>query len=125
MNITIRRMNGGKARIGAGLAAMAALSGVMLADAAVAYEPLTAVVSYADLNLDKQAGAAKMYQRLRGAARRVCAPLEGRHGVEMQLRECVDEAVARAVAQIDRPALTSLHRSKQSQPDTRVVSAGE
>src|SRR5439155_17613520 len=56
------------------------------------------VVSYADLKLDHAEGIAKLYQRVRNAADRVCAPLESR---ELYLvagwRECINAATSRAV----------------------------
>lgn len=113
-------------RIRRGLVAFAALGGIALTTAATAgelsNEPLTKAVSYADLNLNNQAGAERMYRRLRGAAYEVCAPLEGRRGSKTPWRECVDRAVASAVERVNEPALTEHHLAKQRKVDTRVAS---
>lgn len=114
-------------RVRRSLAALAVLSGIALADTAapgeLSNEPLTAAVSYADLNLGNAAGAAAMYRRLDRAARRVCAPLDGRRGLKAPWRECVNRAIASAVEQVDAPMLTAHHLAKQRKIDTRVASA--
>ena len=58
------------------------------------------VVQTADLNLGSEAGLRKLDRRLANAAREVCgdasvADLEGRN----QVRQCIDETLARANAQ--------------------------
>ena len=65
-------------------------------------------VSYAELNLNSNAGAEKLYHRIVGAAERVCGPPvdnTNMFGV-FSRRRCVSEAIARAVAEVDAPALT-------------------
>jgi len=79
---------------------------------AVAAEPaaLTKIVHYGDLNLDSEQGAQALYARLRGAAKQVCAPFES---IEMTRRRlwqnCINDAVANAVVQVDKTTLSSLH----------------
>ena len=61
------------------------------------------VVSYADLNLENEADAAILLQRVKAAANRVCSvdvellPLDFGHGV----RRCATDATARAMADVD------------------------
>jgi UrcA family protein len=100
----------------AGITVAVALFTCLLANGARAEEPqiVKATVSYADLDLSKPAGAQTLYKRIKAAAARVCARndnysiLEGRRAYHA----CFDTAVANAVSQIDRPALTALHREE-------------
>jgi UrcA family protein len=76
-------------------------------------ESLTKVVSYADLNLNAEAGARTLYGRLRLAAAQVCAPFRGSKLQEMtKWHECFDPALARSIAEIDEPMLTAYYRSR-------------
>jgi UrcA family protein len=76
-------------------------------------EPLTKVVSYADLNLNGEPGARTLYGRLRMAATQVCAPFRGDSLRERWCwSECFHPALARSVAQIDEPMLTAYHLSR-------------
>ena len=76
-------------------------------------EPLTKVVSYADLNLKGEPGARTLYSRLRMAAAEVCAPFRGDSLRErMKWRECFKPALARSVAEVDEPTLTAYHLSR-------------
>lgn len=96
-------------------AALAALCcGVTLTTPATADssygEPLTKVVNFADLNLSSEAGAKVLYGRLRMGAMQVCSPFTGETAREKSnWRECVDQAIERAVSKINRPVLTAYH----------------
>ena len=62
------------------------------------------VVSYADLDLKKEAGAQTLLRRIKFAARRVCETDEvGMISLEIVRRQqkCADDATARAVADVD------------------------
>jgi UrcA family protein len=65
-------------------------------------------VSYADLNLESEADAAILLRRIQSAARKVCGLSRGLIPLEIQLhlQACVDEATARAVADVNAPLLT-------------------
>jgi UrcA family protein len=67
------------------------------------------VVSYADLDLESDADAAILFTRIRAAARWVCG-LRNSNPVPLaildRLAACVNDATARAVAEVDEPALT-------------------
>jgi UrcA family protein len=76
-------------------------------------EPLTKVVSFADLNLNGAPGVQTLYGRLRMAATQVCAPFRGHSLRETtHWRECFNPALARSVAEIDEPMLTAHHLSR-------------
>ncbi|HEU4627647.1 MAG TPA: UrcA family protein [Steroidobacteraceae bacterium] len=83
-------------------------------------------VRYDDLRLISAVGAAVLYGRLRGAAERACSPLDGKSAqLVSRYRACVDEAVAKAVAQVNEPVLTKYYESKRNAatPSTAKPSA--
>jgi UrcA family protein len=62
------------------------------------------VVSYADLDLQTEAGAKTLISRIKFAARRVCGVNDaGLMAMEFraQLHRCAEQATARAVADVD------------------------
>lgn len=90
------------------LAALA-LSG--LANAASPTEGV--VVRYGDLNLNSQAGIARLHKRISNAAESVCDQLETRIlGLQAAYQQCVDQAVANGVAAVDNANLSQFHASK-------------
>ena len=92
-----------------GLAATALLVGAGAA-AKDPYAARTMEVEYGDLNLTTSQGAKALYSRLRGAARNVCTPFEGR---ELRRREqwqaCYNQALTKAVEQVDRETVSAMH----------------
>jgi UrcA family protein len=76
-------------------------------------EPVSRVVRYGDLDLSRDSGVATLYSRINSAARAVCEPLD-----VMMLRvlrerfDCRQDAIARAVSEVNSPALTSYHLAK-------------
>jgi UrcA family protein len=84
-------------------------------------EPLSVTVNYADLDLSKPAGVGALYRRLEKAAKTVCGPYADRDPRRKAVwRDCYDQAVANAVANIDRPMLTALHSAKKA-PRTAAI----
>lgn len=64
-------------------------------------------VRFADLDLNRQAGIATLYARIKGAARRVCdQQASDQPEAKQAYGACVRHAVATAVARIDRPMLS-------------------
>jgi UrcA family protein len=87
----------------------AAIGGTAQAGAEPRYD--SAVVSFGDLNLDSPQGTKALYSRLRNGAEDACSSFEGRDLFFKRLwRACFDQAVAAAVMQVNRPALTTLHK---------------
>ena len=87
-------------------------------------EPLTKVVSFADLNLNGEPGVQTLYGRLRMAATQVCAPFRGNSLRERtKWHECFDPALARSVAKVDEPRLTAYHLSRTgtTEPSSQVA----
>jgi UrcA family protein len=104
------------------LSFMCALAGVaanpprtLAASVSLDEPPPARVVSYGDLDLRSNAGVATLYSRIRSAAREVCEPLDDVMIKLLRAKyDCRTDAVARAVAKVDSPALTNyyLGRSK-------------
>jgi UrcA family protein len=79
--------------------------------AAISDDPPQRTVSYADLNLSNTAGAAALYARIKSAARVVCEPQLNRElAMNTNYKRCVDEAIGRAVADVNAPVLVALYR---------------
>ena len=71
------------------------------------------VVKFADLDLTHSQGAAVLYTRIRSAARAVCLP---QYNWMMERRaisdQCRDQAIARAIADVNAPALTAYYQGR-------------
>jgi UrcA family protein len=64
-------------------------------------------VSYADLNLSRPEGAARLYLRIERAAAKVCVTPNDRQLSNRARRDsCIEQAIARAVAAVGAPGLT-------------------
>jgi UrcA family protein len=93
-----------------------------LSAAAAAVEPgevATRRVNFADLDLTRSAGVTVLYARIKSAAGEVCQPVNARE-VESVMRSnrCTQQAIARAVADVNAPALTSYYLAKTGQAIT-------
>jgi UrcA family protein len=100
------------------LAAVA--SSVVMADSTVTVK--NEVVRYDDLRLISAVGAAVLYGRLRGAAERACGVLDGKQPqLSARYRVCVDESIAKAVAEVNEPVLTAYFESKRAAPQTPTI----
>jgi UrcA family protein len=83
------------------------------------------VVSFRDLNLNSPEGVEALYKRIRNAAHEVCADPYRYDLSESKLRPCIDDAMSRAIAQVDRPLLTSLYQSKGGKVDKKVTTLAQ
>jgi UrcA family protein len=78
------------------------------------YEVATRTVKYGDLDVTRSPGAATLYLRIRHAAQQVCEPAssaQARYAVLLS-RRCTEQSIARAVADVNAPALTSYYLSQ-------------
>jgi UrcA family protein len=88
--------------------------------------PKSLTVQFADLDLSKDPGLATLFDRIKGAAERVCSAHSGGTTLrdQQQYAACVDFALSNAVARVDRPELTdyvvSRHSSEKKAP-TKVA----
>lgn len=72
--------------------------------------PRSEVVGYYDGDLKSPASAERLYKRIHVAATHVCEPVVSANTSSRQrIRECVDQAVAAAIAEVNHPRLTALH----------------
>jgi UrcA family protein len=82
-------------------------------------DPPKRVVHFADLDLSRGAGVAALYGRIRFAAREVCEPVQDRALRSIGARtRCMTQAIARAVADVNVPTLTSYHLTRTGQTIT-------
>jgi UrcA family protein len=101
-----------------GLLLLGSIAGAMAANAGTEDPDLdvpSVVVKYADLSLESDAGVRELYRRITFAAQRVCpTPSIGELRLMRQAAECRDQAVARAIRQVDNSRLAALyaHHSK-------------
>ena len=102
-------------RVSAGAAAIALSFLTLLTCDVRANEPVTPpsmTVSYSDAAFGTREGTARVYQKLKHAARKVCGMSPG---VALALdrrvagQECFEKSLADVVQRIDRPMLTSVH----------------
>lgn len=102
-------------RVTAGAAAIALTLLTLLTVDARAGEakqnPPSISVSYSDVSFATTAGAAKVYGKLKAAARQVCGVTDGLKDLAViaAAHDCYRNALADAVRRIDRPTLTALH----------------
>lgn len=74
-------------------------------------------VSYADLDLSKQAGAEALYGRIQAAARSVCERADGRDIDRFTLyRQCYTESIEAALKEVDVKSLYAVHNRKVRAP---------
>lgn len=100
--------------VSVGLSAPALSAGVQRDVAQV-----TQVVRFADLDLSRPEGAETLYQRVEGAARRVCQGASDPLNHHRAIRARIDQAVGDAIVQLnDRPQVVAVHL-KATQPATR------
>ena len=72
-------------------------------------------VRYDDLNLSTKAGVDKLYRRISSAAREVCPDVYSREtSTVLAAQRCQTAAIARAVSQVNNPALAMLHAARPS-----------
>jgi UrcA family protein len=104
-------------RVSAGAAAIAVTLLMLLTVDSRASQPdpvpPSITVAYSDAAILSKAGAAKIYRKLKNAARQVCGVNQGRDliSTSVQKQECFQSALAEAVRRIDRPLLTAVHEA--------------
>ncbi|GAC1305822.1 MAG: hypothetical protein NVSMB10_10060 [Steroidobacteraceae bacterium] len=82
------------------------------------------VVKYGDLIVSSPQGAAVLYRRIAAAAGAVCHPLDDKRlGSRSLVRDCIDKAIADAVAKVSQPALNDVYNAKNGRPAKVMVAA--
>jgi UrcA family protein len=88
--------------------------------------PAHMAVSYADLNLNSDAGIAVLYKRLKYAARQVCGDGDTTSLSRGQdTTQCINNAMSQAVAQVNSPMLTSLYEAKTGKPQLKQATVAQ
>jgi UrcA family protein len=111
----MRRYIKGKTAISCALLAMSLIS---LNSSAGAVEQENGVpsrrVNFADLDLTRSAGVSTLYARIKAAAAEVCEPeIQSIMPAPVQsVRRCREQAIARAIADVNAPALTSYYLAR-------------
>jgi|HubBroStandDraft_1064217.scaffolds.fasta_scaffold1000778_1 UrcA family protein len=84
-------------------------------------------VHYRDLNLDRPADVARLYHRIAEAAASVCGArdLHVSQLVPPVYAPCISAAIARAVAQVDQPALSAYHERQVALDPLRYPSIAQ
>jgi len=96
------------------LASVLAVAASSLAMADTLVNVKSETVRYEDLRLSSPVGVAVLYGRLRVAAERACAPLDSLQlSAKARYRACYDDAMAKAVTNVDHPGLTQYYESKR------------
>jgi len=105
--------------------ALACAAGLLAATAVAADAvPLTRTltVRYGDVDLSTIAGAGALYQRIEGAARFVCGEQGGGLDERNEWLRCYHDAVGVAVARVNDPLLTAIHRERLGEgPQTAML----
>jgi UrcA family protein len=77
------------------------------------YEAVTVKVQYADLNIQNEAGARVLYQRLKNATEEVCGVQSYQRDRSLtrfnSAKECYSETLTQAVNRIDSDLLKDIH----------------
>jgi UrcA family protein len=101
-----------------GLLLLGSLAGIMAAGAAGAAildsgDLPTVVVKYSKESLATDEGVNALYRRITNAARQVC-PVEPTRDLKLQsqIDHCRNQAIARAIRQIDNSRLAALHSAR-------------
>jgi UrcA family protein len=103
------------------LVAAALVAGFATAGQAAEFQQVH--VNYGDLNVNSEAGAAALYQRIRNAAEQVCGTFGVRDlGAEAAAKACKTRAIGEAVAAVHAPALSQIYEGKMGVPVERFAS---
>jgi UrcA family protein len=99
------------------LLTLASVAGIMGFGAAGAASPAidvpTVVVKYSQDSLANDGGVNDLYRRITMAARQVCPDASFRDlAAQHEVEQCRDQAVARAIRQIDNSRLAALHAGR-------------
>jgi UrcA family protein len=106
------RAAGSRAKFALLLGGLAGLMAVGAAGAAVPDSDLpSVVVKYSQETLASKVGVNDLYRRITFAARQVCPDAASIRDLaaQRQVEACRNQAVARAIQQIDNPSLAALH----------------
>jgi UrcA family protein len=94
--------------------------------AADSSDPLHVTVKYGDLNVSSAAGAATLYNRIRGAAETVCLPFKNEDlRSRAFLAACMHKAMSDAVNDVNQPALFTIYNAKTGTSKPIMLASGQ
>jgi UrcA family protein len=98
------------------------VSGVHAANAPAEPVPQRITVQFADLDLNRSADVAALYERINLAAEQVChqRALNGSYVLSPRYEHCVSDTVQKAVVHVNHPSLTGFYKDRAPM---RVASA--
>ena len=114
MSISIGARSAGP-RAKFGLLLLGSIAGIMAAGGASAArldsDAPSVVVKYSEQSLATDDGAYALYRRITNAAKQVCPADDNTRDLKRQslIKECRNQAIARAIRQIDNSRLAALH----------------
>jgi UrcA family protein len=110
--------------LGAAVSVLSLAATAAQADTTLFGQSRSQAVAYKDLNLNQPRDVARLFDRISSAADRVCGPRSyGGYPKSTVYQSCYSDAVARAVAHIDRPALTAYFQQRTSDSAWRNTTA--
>jgi UrcA family protein len=83
--------------------------------------PTRLVVKYDDLDLARRAGVIELYRRIENAARVVCTSPDPAAPKPAPTDACLTDAVSRAVAEINQPALNRYFAAQKGHEQARAA----
>lgn len=86
-------------------------------------DPPQMTVKFPDLQVSNPEGAAALYARIQRAARLVCQSTDPRNYSSPMHDACLHDAIANAVAKVNRPALFIVYNAHNAQPAPIVLAA--
>jgi UrcA family protein len=87
---------------------------------------LQTTVKYSDINVSSTQGAGTLYSRIRIAAEKVCRPLNRDDLASKTLfHNCMNHAIADAVAKVDQPALFAVYSAKTGSQKPIVLASSQ
>jgi UrcA family protein len=103
--------------LGAAVSAISLGCAGAYADSAPNSASSSLTVRIADLNLNQPRDIARLYTRISSAADKVCGPrsVGGFNLTSADYLSCYSDAVAQAVAHLDRPAVTAYYRVRSAE----------
>jgi len=105
------------------LVSLAVLATTFCAASAADHAFASITVKYADLDPGSPSGARVLYRRIRAAAKSACDYFRFNTDAEESL--CVQNTIAKAVSEVNRPALTAVYNAKYPfSTSPRLVSEG-
>jgi UrcA family protein len=110
--------------LGAAVSVLSLAGTAAYADTTLVGQSRSQAVAYKDLNLNQPRDVARLFGRISSAADRVCGPSSyGGYPKSTVYQSCYSDAVARAVAHIDHPALTAYFQQRTSDSALRNTTA--